>query len=146
MNKEFVPYNESLELKQLGFDGIYTFKVYDSTTKELIFNDSWYDVIHKRKNSPFWPMNRSELANVVSGYILAPLYQQAFRWLLKNHQLYGIVIPTITMDWTFKTMTVIEGIVEVPPYKHVDAYDYSTPEEAELACLRKLIELVKAKQ
>jgi hypothetical protein len=34
-------------------------------------------------------------------------------------------------------------MVEVPPYNHVHAIDYSTYEEAELACLKKLIEIVK---
>tara|TARA_R110000868_G_scaffold351170_1_gene612465 strand:+ start:1243 stop:1572 length:330 start_codon:yes stop_codon:yes gene_type:complete len=65
------------------------------------------------------------------------------RWLLKHHNLYGVIIPTETMNWTFKTMTVVEGIVEVPPYKHVDSNDYGTPEEAELACLIKLIEICR---
>ena len=68
-----------------------------------------------------------------------------FRWLLEKHNLYAIIIPTVTMAWTFKTMTVVQGMVEVPPYNHVDAYDYSSREEAEQACLEKLIELVKNK-
>jgi hypothetical protein len=49
------------------------------------------------------------------------------------------------MAWTFKTMTVVQGMVEVPPYNHVGAYDYSSREEAELDCLKKLIEIVKQK-
>ena len=49
------------------------------------------------------------------------------------------------MNWTFKTMTVVEDIMEVPPYKHIDANDYKTYPEAELACLIKLIEIVKNK-
>jgi hypothetical protein len=72
-----------------------------------------------------------------------PLKQQAFRWLLKEHNIYAIIIPTVTMHWTFKTMTVADGMIEVPPYNHVDAIDYSTYEEAEHACLNKLIEIVK---
>ena len=42
-------------------------------------------------------------------------------------------------------MTVVEGMVEAPPYNHVDANDYSTYEEAESACIDKLIEIVKNK-
>ena len=75
--------------------------------------------------------------------ISAPLWQQAFEWLLKKHYLYGIIIPTITMHWTFKTMTVVDGMVGVPPYNHVHATDYSTYEEARLECLKELISLVK---
>jgi hypothetical protein len=43
-------------------------------------------------------------------------------------------------------MTVVQDMVEVPPYKHVDAHDYSTKREAELACLEKLIENLETKQ
>jgi len=121
MNKEFVPYAEALALKELGFDEPW-FSVYE---KQKI---NWLDGTYQ---------NHLNWKDVVS----APLYQQAFRWLLKTHNLYAVLIPTITMHWTFKTMTFIEEPVEVPPYKHVEAIDYSTYEEAELACLRKLIEL-----
>lgn len=79
------------------------------------------------------------------GYPTAPLYQQAFRWLLKKHNLYGVIIPTITMHWTFKTMTVVDGMIEVPPYSYVHNTDYETFEEAELECLKKLIEILKNK-
>ena len=124
MKKEFIPYAQSLELKELGFNkpcvGYYENDVlilcYDSKQDyELLLNCA------------------------------APLYQQAFRWLLDKHYLYGIVLPTLTMNWTFKTMTVVEGMVEVPPYIHVDANDYSTREDAELECLKKLIEIIKQK-
>jgi hypothetical protein len=125
MNKEFVPYQESLELKELGFDEP-CFGYYGVENKLHIEVSSNLDSNLTRRN-----------------FIAAPTYSQAFRWLLKHHNLYGVIIPTETMNWTFKTMTVVESIVEVPPYKHVDANDYGTPEEAELSCLKKLIEIVK---
>ena len=77
--------------------------------------------------------------------VIAPTFAQAFKWLLKKHSLYTVIIPTVTMHWTFKTMTVLESIIEVPPYKHVDANDYGTYEETEIACLKKLIEIAKLK-
>ena len=116
-DKEFVPYQPSLDMKEIGFD------------EPCLM---YYDYS--------WTLIESGVYECK-----APLYQQAFRWLLKHHNLYGVIIPTETMNWTFKTMTVVEGIVEVPPYKHVDSNDYGTPEEAELACLIKLIEIVKTK-
>jgi len=123
MTEEFIPYTEALALKELGFDepcfGYFSYE-------ELIIEGRYKNSEHGRS-------------------ISSPLYQQAFRWLLDKHHLYGIVIPTVTMDWTFKTMAVAQDMVEVPPYNHVDAYDYSRREEAELACLIKLIEIVKNK-
>ena len=124
MNKEFVPYQESLELKELGFDEP-CFGYYGVENKLHIEVSSNLDSNLTRRN-----------------FITAPTYSQAFRWLLKHHNLYGVIIATETMNWTFKTMTVVESIVEVPPYKHVEANDYGTPEEAELSCLKKLIEIV----
>lgn len=119
ISNQFVPYELALKLKELGFNEK-CLGGYDKTKKWWYHPDS--DVI-----------------------LDVPLWQQAEDFMLKRYNLYGIVIPTITMDWTFKTMTVVEGIVEVPPYNHVDANDYSTREEARLECLKKLIELCNKK-
>jgi hypothetical protein len=128
MEKEFVPYELALRMKQLGFDepclGFYNKE--DRPNLGYCTNSFQDDTTLEIKCT-------------------APLYQQAFRWLLDKHYLYGIVLPTLTMNWTFKTMTVVEGMVEVPPYIHVDTNDYSTREDAELACLEKLIEIVEQK-
>ena len=133
LEDEYVPYQESLDMKELGFDEPCLGYYHICNTDELkeIYECDYF--FHEKSGN----FNSDCLS------LKAPLYQQAFRWLLKHHNLYGVIIPTETMNWTFKTMTVVEGIVEVPPYKHVDAYDYNTYEEAELGCLKKLIEIVK---
>jgi len=133
MDKEFVPYEQTLELKELGFDEP-CFGYYEDNNLTITFPST-------SENGWKWVGN----SIIPSKNTKAPLYQQSFRWLLEKHHLYGIVIPTVTMDWTFKTMTIAQGMVEVPPYNHIDAYDYSSREEAELACLKKLIEIVKQK-
>ena len=117
MNREFVPYELALKLKQLGFD------------EPCIATHGYLELY----------------INTDHGHIKAPLYQQAFRWFREKYNIYAIIIPTITMHWTFKTMTVVEDMVEVPPYNHVDANDYNTHQEAELACLKKLVEIVELK-
>ena len=116
MNKEFVPYEEALALKELGFDES-CFSYYNTTDNELSFVYDGHNRISFRRNSQF-------------GFACsAPLYQQAFRWFREEHDL-------------------SHSIVE-----HEDKYSYSTNcgdfkivgtyEEAELECLRKLIEIVK---
>jgi hypothetical protein len=145
MDKEFVPYQQALELKELGFDEPCFGKFY-TKPKCKMFGIDEEGRAYPMKNTPkkLYTIGEDCVLND-SNVIVAPLYQQAFRWLLEKHNLYGIIIPTVTMAWTFKTMTAVTGMVEVPPYNHVDAYDYSRREEAELACLQKLIELAKNK-
>jgi len=128
MEKEFVSYEIALALKELGFD-------------EPCFG--YYDIDKGYSNG--YAFCYSDVKSQFKNGCSAPLYQQVFRWFLKKHNLYAVIIPTITMYWTFVTMTVVEDMVEVPPYNNVKAYDYSIKEEAELACLLKLIELVKNK-
>ena len=126
MEKEFVPYELAVKLKELRFDKP-CITCYDKLKMIASHGKNVFD--YKNYNT--------------SGYMVSrPTFSQAFRWLLKEYNLYAIIIPTVTMHWTFKTMTVVEDIVEVPPYNHVDANDYSIHEEAELACLEKLIEII----
>jgi hypothetical protein len=135
MNKDFTPYEPSLEMKSLGFN-----------EPCLGAHGPWGFMPPNDVNSLSDDVRQEDLDNQWSEedcVCLAPTFSQAFRWLLDKHHLYGIVIPTVTMDWTFKTMTIAQGMVEVPPYNHVDDCDYSSREEAELACLKKLIEIVK---
>ena len=140
MEKQFLPYEQALALKELGFDEP-CFGTYLSSLQS-----DWkvYELILEMGMNEEFEDNRNVYLS--EGACSAPTFSQAFRWLLKHHNLYGVIIPTETMNWTFKTMTVVEGIVEVPPYKHVDSNDYGTPEEAELACLIFLIELQTKKR
>jgi len=108
MNKDFIPYEQALELRQLGFNE-QCFSFYDSDG-QLYESEGYY----------------KQGYNVLGEEIIAPLYQQAFRWFREKYNLreqYG-VFPhhTIMMNY------LIEGGRE---------------EEAELACLNKLIEIVK---
>jgi len=125
MNKEFIPYEQALALKELGFDepcfGWWLME--GGGAKEML-------VVEKcRVNS--------------TGVCLAPLYQQAFRWFREKHNLFSLVSVDQTMEPKFCYAL----------SKYADPYDwailvfnselYYTYEEAELACLNKLIELVK---
>ena len=146
MKKEFVPYGLAVKLKDLGFDepcfGYYVdgeLRGINLGIEELGGIEPYY------QRFGFHTLNNHDIDNPNKIVVTAPTFSQAFRWLLNRHNLYGIIIPTETMNWTFKTMTVVEDVIEVPPYNHVDANDYSTYEEAELACLEKLIEIVENK-
>ena len=76
-----------------------------------------------------------------SKWISAPLYQQAFRWFREKHNLHGIVSYCGKNQWD----------IELLDYKgnqlvEIENNIFWTYEEAELACLNKLIEITKTKQ
>jgi hypothetical protein len=111
MNKEFIPYEQALELKELGFDEP-CFAWFGPTG---IFND--------------WDTTET----------IAPLYQQAFRWFRKNYN-YDIVVSgsyNLGKKYYYR--------IETPPTIGFQAFeeDFNTYEEAELACLIKLIKICK---
>ena len=122
MNKEFIPYEQALELRQLGFNE-HCFGKWQNLKigKNLVVDeeDRIYDI------------------SMLGADIKAPLYQQAFRWFREKHRLFNqINIHTYFIyDISNDEFKMIRKY-----YKVTNTY-----EEAELACLRKLIEIVKNK-
>jgi hypothetical protein len=117
MNKEFAPYQPSLDMKGLGFD-------------EPCF--AYYDNALQIRLCSFEKMSNK-------GFVSAPTFSQSFRWFREKHNLvfnfinYSIVKPG-EYHWsiTWNDEAKASGIVK-------------TYEEAELECLKKLIEIVKKK-
>lgn len=72
------------------------------------------------------------------------------KWLRDIHGWHIILIPVVTMGYTFKVMRVwkkdfnpeAELKIELPPYKEVHAYDYKDYEEALEAALKEVLTLI----
>lgn len=126
MNKEFVPYELAVKLKQLGFDEpCLTYYNYD---KKIEKSDDWaYGVTLKDKR------DRNEC--------LAPLFQQAFRWFRENYLYYPHFFSKEDGTFVWCIRWYIDGLQKDTPY-----FSSNTYEEAELACLDKLIEIVTKQQ
>jgi hypothetical protein len=122
MKKEFVPYKLALELKQLGFDEP-CFAVYYSKDKSF----SWHHHIDHTNDEPVLDSGEYNIS--------APLFQQAFRWFREKYELYSFVFK---FDEGFGYETYKEGVTQTNE-------SFDTYEEAESACLQKLIEIVKTK-
>ena len=120
-NKEFVPYDIALELKQLEFD-------------EPCF--AWY--VSKDYGVEIGMVIKSDL---IKEAILAPTFSQAFRFFREKHNLYSVCFPELD-KWVIeiKELKGFEGNPAVIGYPDLE---YTSYEEAELACLIKLIEIVK---
>lgn len=123
MEKEFIPYELALELKELGFDEP-CFGFYTEEYKKLIKNFCKYPI-----NLPTKPF-------------LAPTFSQAFRFFRETYLLFGYPFPNDYQKYGYR-------IVEMSSDGNKElVYDWGTKdsvEEAELECLKKLIEIVKQK-
>ena len=120
MEKEFIPYEQALELKELGFD-VLCFASYYHEGKRLDIN-----------------------TNILTNAVLAPLYQQVFRWFREKHNLIGGVyhVRGIKLESSnFDTYVIGEFNT---PFKEW-SLEYQIYEEAELTLLKKLIEILKNK-
>ena len=123
MEKEFVPYVLSKQIKQLGF-------------KEECLG-YYVDV---EVANPFLVINR--INDTQGGYFtLAPTFSQTFRWFREKYN----IIPNIHSVYIDETHTKINFWVWFANYEENSNEEiyYGTYEEAELECLKKLIEIVK---
>ena len=132
MEKEFIPYVHALALKELGFDEP-CFGFYYPNGKLIQIHTIGF------------PDDKKDC-------ILAPLYQQAFRWFREKYGLYYYILPEfykngINFNWQILWYLPKEEWTIHRIYNGTMLYgdngEYPTQEKAELACLRKLIEIVK---
>jgi len=123
MENEFIPYEEALALKELGFD------------EECLKS---YHIVEKIRGQEYIELKEVIYDNIIE-LCHAPLYQQAFRWFRQKHGLFSEINLTTKQEdveeFEFFILNLNEPLFE--------SDNYTVYEEAELACLRKLIEIVK---
>jgi hypothetical protein len=127
MKKEFATYEQALELKELGFD-------------EPCF--AFYD------ESLYFPNNKNQYGTFCNQPLdaascSAPLKQQVFRWFRDKHNLFGCIDLQCCepAHWFFR----IDDIIKNDYLYHSEDENLRIEsfEEAEDACIDKLIEIVK---
>lgn len=148
MEKEFIPYEQALALKKLGFD-------------EPCFMKIWWlngiDFDTKKSFKPYITINDKEITfkyhlpkkHPWSGFksldLQIPTFSQAFRFFREKHG----YLHHITYFDPVKAQTPgkvdYQGVILFPHQKvyYLPEESYNSYEEAELACLKKLIEIVK---
>ena len=135
MEKEFAPYQQSLELKGLEFN-----------EPCLGAHGPWGFMPPNDVNSLSDDVRQEDLDNQgyneEDGVCLAPLYSQAFRWFREKHEWYANLSSWLHEE-EIGTYHDFE-IYGTNQYTHSGG-QFKTYEEAELACLNKLIEIVKNK-
>ena len=141
MEREFIQYTEAIALKELGFDE----KCLGYYIKNSSLWCNWLDV--KFNDDP---------SNDKEDFVAdAPLKSQAFRWFREKYKLASAILPF--QDIEDRTgLCYYYSIVDLDEYKDEDILcnesnlgasdvNFSSHPEAELACLKKLIEIVKKK-
>ena len=145
MNNNFTPYEQALELKELGFGELCLFYYGDNEALRIY--------------------HQSEIDDDLIG---APLYQQAFKWL-RERIINRIQFETDYMEGQFLLLPLIyfnkyeihvtpistsvypNQFGEMIPYyvfpsrRKIYSGEAKNYEEAQLYCLKKLIEIVKNK-
>jgi hypothetical protein len=120
MIKEFLPYGWAWELKHLGFDEPFFAYYHNLGSHQLI--------VSKRDL-------RADNNDSIE-YCVAPTYSQAFRWFREKYALCIVIKPIDDKNLELGYNLLKNGLM---------MGSYLTYEEAELACLQKLIEIVKTK-
>ena len=113
IEKEFMDYELALELKQLGFVEPCLASYYHAGRR----------------------LHICEYINHGEYTVLAPTYSQAFRWFRKEYALESYIRANLFVD--------VPKTYQFNIDDNIDDVWYDTYEEAELACLKKLIEIVK---
>jgi len=130
MKKDFVEYPEALALKELGFDEPCI--AWFAETKDLQIAPETY----KKWTSK--PCNNSNIVKVFNNdCFTAPTFSAAFRWFREKYGYCSYIKEAIVDDYRF--------YIEKFDEKYYNSSIFKSYEEAELACLKKLIEIVKQK-
>jgi hypothetical protein len=145
MTKEFIPFELAYQLKELEFDeeclGFYDAYNGDS---HLFLHDRYKPLWLVRTWRRLFSKSVSETTFVSQSYVeyidgvcLAPTFSQAFRFFREKYKLDSYVKHEAPDVEAYYEIVIGDDVFDV---------QYDTYEEAELACLRKLIEIVKQKK
>ena len=128
MEKEFIPYEQALALKELGFD-----------------EPCFMTYLNGKLDKEIFLFNHSIRSHSTQEFVSAPLYQQAFRWFREKHELissiYQLSVNVKSGLSSFEYM--IDKLNNLGLSQFIEDFPYNTYEEAEIACLENLIELVE---
>jgi hypothetical protein len=137
MEKEFVPYTEALALKELGFDEPCFGSYYNNSEEN--FKEGKFDY-RGELNIEY------SIYNENTYYILAPTFSQAFRWFRKKQESEGFVHKSIEGNYYFVIKRLGNNESNMYEFTKTAPKTFDVYEEAELACLQKLISIVKEKK
>jgi hypothetical protein len=130
MENEFVSYTQALALKELGFDEPVIAMYKEEFKKDLYPTKYW----SKDNRNSMW----------IEGVISAPTYSQAFRWFREKYKLKADIIHAKSNGGYTYTIWKWNFDNSIGNWERIGVVNsWLTYEEAELACLFALINIVK---
>ncbi len=133
LESEFVPCTFALRMKTLGFDEP-CFNLYNFKTKELLYPTPEVGNVRTYKYD-----NHNE-----TSHISAPTWRQAFKWFRDEHKLdYSIIKNNLTKKYRIFEILLNNEYIELE--EDFEDREYKLHEEAELACMVKLLDIVETK-
>jgi hypothetical protein len=122
MEKEFIPYDQALALKELGFnEGCLTYYFIGGKMS------NYFKKVHK--NSGLIQQKPYKF------HCTVPTFSQSFKWFRKKHDIFSSI-------WYFET----ERKFFIDWGFGIQKFEVVYQENLELECLKKLIEIVKNKK
>ena len=138
MEKEFVPFEQALALKDLGFDEpCFGFSRNDRNDKKLEFTNIEFAKNFNEINSKDLFFSKGEDLYL---FVSRPTFSQAFKWFRKKYGLHPHIFSREDGAFIWCVRWYVDGLQKDIPYDSSNTY-----EEAELKCLKKLIEIIKQK-
>jgi len=144
MKELFIPYEQALALKELGFDeGCLTF--YPKEGK-MGFDGKYHSIKEGYKNST---VNNIWIKRYKKNFecVAAPTFSQAFKFFRENYKLHSSIGTFCLEEFTpciqNSRSEIIYPISNLLSDGKKNTWDYKTYEEAELECLKRLIQIAK---
>lgn len=146
MEKEFVPYEIALSLKKIGFN---------EPCLKYIWNDKKHSqYMHNAVENKTYHFQGhfTESKNIFT--VSVPTFSQVFRWFREEYNIdftiitnYAKVDSKMIKSYRVGIITVKNNMIDScflrPENDKLKFIEFNTHEEAELECLKKLIEIVK---
>ena len=128
MEDLFATYEQALALKELGFDE-------PCIARYIIPGDLVFKGCYEDSNIIHLELTQNDICEA---HVLAPLKSQVFKWFRDKYNIYGMVTYYGKKQW----------FIEILDYKgneliQIEDNTFWSYEEAESACIDKLIEIVK---
>ena len=151
MKDQFIPYEEALALKELGFgiDEYVKSSFFYANDRKLTTNKT--GVKRTLKSALGTPYGQNtiedyesylvEVDNSSEDYVIALLWQQAFDWFRVEHNIHAIITnykyepEGLRWEYQFRSSEGLQGSDSMKTYLSY--------EEAKLECLRELIKMVQ---